>query len=97
MATITDHKAYAQLLNSIKERIRKTQYDALKAVNKELIALYADIGRMIVERQDKEGWGKSVVEKLAKDLQIEFPGIQGFSARNIWYMRIFHLTYCFRS
>jgi len=81
----------------VKERIRKTQYDALKAVNKELIALYADIGRMIVERQDKEGWGKSVVEKLAKDLQIEFPGIQGFSARNIWYMRIFHLTYCFRS
>jgi len=97
MTNITDKNSYTQLLNSIKERIRKTQYDALKAVNKELIALYADIGRMIVERQDKEGWGKSVVGKLAKDLQIEFPGIQGFSARNIWYMRIFHLTYCFRS
>jgi len=93
MTNIADKKTYAQLLNSIKDRIRKAQYDALKSVNKELIALYDDIGRMIVERQEKEGWGKSVVEKLATDLQKDFPGIQGFSARNIWYMRIFHLTY----
>jgi predicted nuclease of restriction endonuclease-like (RecB) superfamily len=93
MTKITDQKTYLLLLNSVKDRIRKAQYDALKAVNKELIDLYDDIGRMIVERQDKEGWGKSVVEKLAADLQKEFPGIQGFSARNIWYMRIFHLTY----
>ncbi len=93
MTNIADKKTYAQLLNSIKDRIRKAQYDALKSVNKELIGLYDDIGRMIVERQEKEGWGKSVVEKLATDLQKDFPGIQGFSARNIWYMRIFHLTY----
>jgi len=93
MKTIADQKTYVQLLNSVKDRIRKAQYDALKAVNKELIDLYGDIGRMIVERQEQEGWGKSVVEKLAADLQKEFPGIQGFSARNIWYMRIFHLTY----
>ena len=93
MTKIADQKIYVQLLNSVKDRIRKAQYDALKAVNKELIELYGDIGRMIVERQGKEGWGKSVVEKLATDLQKEFPGIQGFSARNIWYMRIFHLTY----
>jgi hypothetical protein len=48
---------------------------------------------MIVERQEKESWGKAVVERLAADLQKEFPGIQGYSARNIWYMRMFYITY----
>lgn len=48
---------------------------------------------MIVERQEKETWGKSVVERLAQYLQTEFPGIDGFSSRNIWRMRIFYLTY----
>jgi hypothetical protein len=51
MTKIADQKTYVQLLNSVKARIRKAQYDALKAVNKELIDLYGDIGRMIVERQ----------------------------------------------
>ena len=87
------NKEYTHLLESIKTRIRRAQYDALKAVNKELLALYWDIGKMIVERQEKEGWGKAVVETLADDLQKEFPGVQGFSARNIWYMRVFYITY----
>lgn len=84
---------YTDLLRDIKERIRSAQYEALKAVNKELIELYWDIGRMIVGRQEGQPWGKSVVEQLAKDLQAEFPGIKGFSARNIWYMRNFYLCY----
>jgi predicted nuclease of restriction endonuclease-like (RecB) superfamily len=84
---------YADLLKNIKERITEAQYEALKSVNKELIALYWDIGRMIVERQDKESWGKSVVELLSKDLQAEFPGIRGFSMQNLWYMRKFYLNY----
>ena len=71
---------YLGLLLEIKARIRKAQYEALKAVNKELIALYWDIGRMIVERQQGASWGKSVVENLAKGLQAEVPGIKGFSA-----------------
>jgi len=70
-----------------------TQYDALKAVNKELINLYWDIGKSIVAKQDKIGWGKAIVETLAKDLQKEFPGIQGFSSANLWRMRNFYLTY----
>jgi len=86
-------KDYATLLGEIKQRIRAAQYEALKAVNKEMISLYWDIGRMIVERQQGDTWGKSVVEQLAKDLQAEFPGIQGFSARNIWRMRDFYRTY----
>ena len=88
--TTTD---YAKLLGEIKERIRTAQYEALKAVNKELIALYWDIGKAIIERQKGKSWGKSVVERLAADLQQEFPGIGGFSARNIWRMREFFLTY----
>jgi len=84
---------YGNLLGDIKQRIRSAQYAALKAVNKELIALYWDIGKLIVERQQEAGWGKSIVEQLAKDLQNEFPGISGFSARNIWRMRDFYVSY----
>ena len=84
---------YAELLKNIKERITEAQYEALKSVNKELIVLYRDIGRLIVERQKSGSWGKAVVERLAKDLQAEFPGISGFSSRNIWYMRNFYLCY----
>jgi predicted nuclease of restriction endonuclease-like (RecB) superfamily len=84
---------YKTFLAEIKERIHKAQYDALKAVNKELINLYWDIGKSIVAKQDKLGWGKAIVETLAKDLQKEFPGIHGFSSANLWRMRNFYLTY----
>ena len=88
-----DSGKYRQLLVEVKQRIRQAQYQSLKAVNKELITLYWDIGRLIVTRQQGETWGKSVVEQLAKDLQAEFPGISGFSVRNIWRMREFYLSY----
>ena len=84
---------YRSLLVAVKHRIRAAQYEALKAVNRELMALYWDIGELIVTRQEIAGWGKSVVEQLAKDLQVEFHGMAGFSARNIWRMRDFYLTY----
>ncbi len=84
---------YIKLLAEIQERIRTAQYDALRAVNKELIALYWDIGQMIVTRQQGETWGKSVVQRLAADLKSEFPGISGFSAQNLWRMRQFYETY----
>jgi predicted nuclease of restriction endonuclease-like (RecB) superfamily len=84
---------YKHLLLEVKQRIRSAQYEALKAVNKELIALYWDIGKTIVTRQQGASWGKSVVEQLAKDLQTEFPGLSGFSAANLWRMRLFYETY----
>jgi predicted nuclease of restriction endonuclease-like (RecB) superfamily len=84
---------YSQLLVDVKQRIRSAQYAALKAVNQELIALYWDIGQLIVDRQQAAGWGKSVVEQLAKDIQEEFPGISGFSTANLWRMRSFYLGY----
>lgn len=84
---------YAGLLALVKERVRLAQYAALKAVNTELVGLYWDIGRMIVERQDAEGWGKAVVENLAADLRAEFPGVGGFSSSNLWRMKGFFETY----
>jgi predicted nuclease of restriction endonuclease-like (RecB) superfamily len=84
---------YARLLTEIKERVRGAQYEALKAVNKEQIDLYWDIGRMIVSRQQKGSWGRSIVQQLAADLQSEFPGVKGFSAQNLWRMKQFYQAY----
>ena len=84
---------YSQFLVEIKERIQKSRYEAAKAVNQEIIQLYWDIGRLITEKQQTRGWGKSVVETLSEDLQKEFPGMAGFSARNIWYMQQFYAEY----
>jgi predicted nuclease of restriction endonuclease-like (RecB) superfamily len=85
--------SYGALLGEIKERIRSAQYAALRAVNRELINLYWDIGRLIVERQSGQTWGRSVVQNLAKDLQLEFPGVAGFSAPNLYKMRQFYEAY----
>lgn len=84
---------YGQLLAEIKERIRSAQYEALRAVNKELVSLYWDIGRIICERFMEASHGDAIVEKLARDLRDEFPGISGFSRRNVFYMREFFLSY----
>ena len=84
---------YQEFLIEIKQRIKDAQYSALKAVNKELIQLYWNIGKSIVEKQNELGWGKSVVQKLAKDIQIEFVGVQGYSVQNLWNMRKFFLEY----
>lgn len=84
---------YKELLKDIKGRIRSAQYDAVRAVNKELISLYWDIGSMIIDRQKGKTWGKAIVEQLARDLQTEFPGIGGFSSQNLWRMKQFYDSY----
>ena len=93
MSKVISAAGYGEFLTDIKKRIRSAQYEALKTVNKEMITLYWDIGRMIVERQKKYGWGKSIVETLASDLRSEFPGIQGYSVQNLWYMSQFYDEY----
>jgi len=93
MDDISHKKDYGSLLGEIKQRIRSAQYEALRSVNKELISLYWDIGKMITERQEGRTWGKSIVEQLSKDLQTEFSGIKGFSERNLWYMRNIYRIY----
>jgi predicted nuclease of restriction endonuclease-like (RecB) superfamily len=84
---------YVSLLSEVKERVRRAQYAALRSVNRELITLYWDIGRMIVGRQVDGSWGKAVVERLAADLRAEFPGVGGFSASNLWRMKAFYEAY----
>lgn len=84
---------YQAFVKEIKEKIYQSQLRAMKAVNTELLALYRDIGKSIVEKQKKFGWGKSIVEILSGDLQKEFPGVQGFSSHNLWRMRKFYLAY----
>lgn len=80
---------YFALLSGLKKRIRSAQIKATLAVNKELILLYWQIGREILARQQVEGWGGKVIDRLAKDLKREFPDMKGFSSRNLKYMRAF--------
>ena len=84
---------FTNFVKEIKSKILSSQYEALKAVNKELINLYWDIGKDIVEKQEKFGWGKAIVQNLSNELQKEFIGIKGFSERNLWNMRNFYLEY----
>jgi len=86
-------REYAEFVSELKTRIQSARISAARSVNRDLILLYWDIGRGILERQEKLGWGQSVVEMLAHDLQKAFPGISGFSARNLWDMRRFYAVY----
>jgi predicted nuclease of restriction endonuclease-like (RecB) superfamily len=78
---------YAHFLTEVKGRIQTARVQAGRAVNRELVMLYWDIGRGIVERQKGLGWGDAVVERFAADLRAEFPDMQGFSPANVWRMR----------
>jgi len=91
--TLIDKNHYKHFFEDIKRGIQSARVSAAKSVNKELIKLYLHIGQQIVEKQEKFGWGKSVVEILASDLQKEFENTDGFSARNLWNMRMFYLQY----
>ena len=81
-------KSYLDFIAEIKNQIKSAQYRALQKVNKEQIGLYWNIGKTIIERQKEFGWGKGIVEILAQELQKELIGIHGFSARNLWRMRV---------
>src|SRR5688572_25483108 len=85
--------SYTSFLEQLKKKIQQTQLKATLAVNSELIRLYWEIGKSIVEKQEQEGWGSQVIEKLCKDLQNAFPGMQGFSRANIFKIRAFYLAY----
>lgn len=84
---------YHKFLNALKQRIRTAQIRASLAVNEEMITLYWEIGREILDRQQQEGYGTKVVDQLARDLKKEFPDLAGFSARNLKYMRAFAEAY----
>jgi len=80
---------YASFVAGIKERIRTAQVRAALAANAELVMLYWDIGRAILDSQQQEGWGAKVIDRLLADLRLEFPSLSGYSVRNLKYMRAF--------
>jgi predicted nuclease of restriction endonuclease-like (RecB) superfamily len=84
---------YDRFLKDLKQRIRTAQVKAALAINQEMVMLYWSIGRDILQRQESEGWGTKVIDRLAQDLKAAFPDIRGFSPRNIRYMRTFALAY----
>jgi predicted nuclease of restriction endonuclease-like (RecB) superfamily len=86
-------KDYAEFLQSLKKRVRQAQIRAMLSVNRELVLLYWQIGREILERQKQQGWGAKVIERLSKDLRSAFPEMKGFSRTNLLYMRGFAENY----
>lgn len=80
---------YGQVLASLKDRVRSAQITARRRVNTELVGLYWDIGSVVLDRQQTQGWGTDVVGRLAEDLRAEFPEMKGFSRSNVFYMRAF--------
>jgi len=84
---------YAEFLLDLKARIQQAQVRAALAVNRELVLLYWQIGREILQKQRELGWGAEVVERLSKDLRREFPEMKGFSRTNLLYMRAFAEAY----
>lgn len=86
-------KNYTAFVKQIKAEVLQARIQASRAVNTELVRLYWNVGQKIIENQEKFGWGEAVVEQLSKDLQYEFDGHTGFSARNLWLMRQFYIEY----
>ncbi len=78
---------YATWLQDVKARIQAARIGVARAANRELILLYWDLGRGIVEKQEVMGWGKSAVETLSADLKEAYPGVKGCSANSLWLMR----------
>jgi predicted nuclease of restriction endonuclease-like (RecB) superfamily len=78
---------YAEWLAEVRQRIHTAQQRATLAVNQELLGLYWQLGREILERQAREGWGAGVVDQLSADLRKAFPEMQGFSRSNLKFLR----------
>lgn len=90
LALTTDYK---QFVTDLKSRIASARLSAARHVNRELVTLYWDIGRGIVEKQQELNWGESVVEMVAAELRAAFPNMTGFSARSVWEMKRLYEAY----
>ncbi len=93
MSNISINESYTDLIKNLKQEISKARIRAHLAVNKELIVLYWNIGKLILERQNKEKWGAKVIQNISDDLRKEFPEMKGLSYQNISYMRQFAEEY----
>ena len=93
MTEIIESKDYLQTLEEIKKKVKSAQMRAHLAVNQEMIILYWQIGKTILEKQEKNKWGSKVIERLSKDLSKDFLHMKGFSKRNLEFMQQFAATY----
>ena len=87
------NQEYISWVVSLKSTIKQRQIKAAIAVNSNLIIMYWDLGKLIVEKQENTKWGSGFIDQLSKDLKSEFPDIKGFSTDNIWYCKVFYLFY----
>ena len=83
---------YRQFIEDLKARVTSARISAARSLTHEIILLYLDVGRGIVEKQQRLGWGDSVVEMVAADLRRAFPEMRGWSPGNVWRMRQLHLV-----
>ena len=86
-------KDYSTILKKIKIKIKEAQSRAMISANRELLSVYFYLGKIIYKQQKTAKWGDSIVEKLANDLQNSFPGMKGFSSRNLWIMKDLYVSY----
>jgi len=84
---------YERFIEALKSRVAAARLSVARAVNRDMILLYWDIGQAIMEKQEGLGWGDSVVEMVARDLRQAFPGSKGFSPQNVWRMLQFYRTH----
>lgn len=93
MSELLSDKNYKNWLVELKSKIQQSQIKAALAVNSQLIGLYWDLGKQIVEKQETANWGSGFIKQLSKDLKEEFPEMGGFSAKNLYRVRNFYLFY----
>lgn len=85
--------AYNSFFTEIINTINSARYQAFKSLNKFHIGQNFEIGRIIVENQEKNKWGQSIVDTLSKDINKQIDGVKGYSPQNLWRMRQFYLEY----
>ncbi len=90
---VTRPAKYISVLNTLKEKIRQARIRAALSVNTALVTTYWEIGSAIIQQQREEGWGSKIIDRLATDLKLEFPEMQGLSVRNFKYMKAFAEAY----
>ena len=84
---LTDNfRGYAALLRKIKQRVLIAQQRVIYAANEEMLRMYWDVGEMLQQSQDADGWGKKTLQRLAVDLKNDYSEIKGFTVRNMQYM-----------
>jgi len=93
MLNAVRNQSYKEFIITLKQKIYSAKTEAIVSANRLMIELYFEIGKEIVSNQQTQGWGKSVVEQMSKDLKDEFGEKSGYSTSNLWRMRSFYIAY----